>query len=259
MLQIQSGELLRDCGNSLKKKGYTIKVLNLDEKSHSNHYNPIVYVKKQETFYDVLEYEDNHQIQEDDVMTLINTLIANTKVEGIDSTTGDPFWIKAEMIYLQALFYYVIRHYDKQHQNFTTILKLIRLSSPNNNGVSELDSLFLEWEQIEPDAIGVKQYKHFKVAAGTPKMMSTIIMTATARIAVFNIKEIHELTDDDDMELERIGMPLDDEDPLLKEINESSDKKVGNGKIAIFVITKPSDRNFLIFSKYILFTSICND
>ena len=57
MLQIQSGELLRDCGNSLKKKGYTIKVLNLDEKSHSNHYNPIVYVKKQETFYDILEYD----------------------------------------------------------------------------------------------------------------------------------------------------------------------------------------------------------
>ena len=159
------------------------------------------------------------------------------------------------MIYLQALFYYVIRHYDRGHQNFTTILKLIRLSSPNNNGVSELDSLFLEWEAIEPDAIGVKQYKHFKVAAGTPKMMSTIIMTATARLAVFNIKEIHELTDDDDMELERIGMPLDDNDPILKEINENSEKKVGNGKIAIFVITKPSDRNILIFSKYILFTS----
>lgn len=255
MLQTQSGELLRDCGNSLKKKGYTIKVLNLDEKSHSNHYNPILYVKQMKTFYDVLKCEDNHQIQEDDVMTLINTLIANTKVEGIDSTTGDPFWIKAEMIYLQALFYYVIRHYDKRHQNFTNILRLIRLSNPNNNGVSELDSLFLEWEKTEPDSIGVKQYKHFKVAAGTPKMMSTIIMTATARLAVFNIKEIHELTDDDDMELERIGMPLDDEDPLLKEINDSSEKKVGNGKIAIFVITKPSDRNFFIFSKYILFTS----
>ena len=64
-----------------------------------------------------------------------------------------------------------------------------------------------------------------------------------------------ELTDDDDMELERIGMPLDDNDPILREINEGSDKKVGNGKIAIFVITKPSDRNILIFSKYILFTS----
>ena len=63
----------------------------MDEKSQSNHYNPIVYVKQLDNFYDILEYEDNRKIQEDDVMTLINTLIANTKVEGIDSTTGDPF------------------------------------------------------------------------------------------------------------------------------------------------------------------------
>ena len=84
-------------------------------------------------------------------------------------------------------------------------------------------------------------------------------MKAKGRLAILNIKKIKELTDEEEMELERIGMPLDNEDPLLKEINESSDKKVGNGKIAIFVITKPSDRNILIFSKYILFTSICND
>ena len=68
-------------------------------------------------------------------------------------------------------------------------------------------------------------------------------MTATARLAIFNIKEVHELTDDDDMELERIGMPVNDKDPLLKEINNNSKKHIGNGKIAIFIITKPSDRN----------------
>lgn len=203
-----------------------------------------MYVKELDNFYEILEYENKHQIQEDDVMTLINTLIANTKVEGIDSTTGDPFWIKAEMIYLQALFYYTIRHYDKPHQNFSTILKLIRLSNPDNTGVSELDRLFTKWEEIEPDSIGVKQYKHFKVAASSPKMMSTIIMTATARLAVFNIKEVHELTDNDDMELERIGMPLDDDSSLLKEINKYSKKHIGNGKIAIFIITKPSDGTF---------------
>lgn len=81
------GELLRDCGNSLKKKGYTIKVLNLDDKSQSNHYNPIVYIKQLNTFYDSLGYENNHQIQEDDVMTLINTLMANTKSENIQNTS----------------------------------------------------------------------------------------------------------------------------------------------------------------------------
>lgn len=239
------GELLRDCGYSLKAKGYTIKVLNLDEKSQSNHYNPFVYVKELKNFNDMLGYTDEkHQIQEDDVMSLINTLMLNTKSENIESTSGDPFWEKAEMIYLQSLFYYTIRHYEKRHQNFTTILKLIRLSNPDSTGVSALDKLFDNWAKDEPDAVGVKQYRHFKVAASAPKMMSTIIMVATARLAAFNIKEISNLTDTDDMELERIGMPVDDDSPLLEEINKTTGKHIGNGKIAYFIITKPSDSTF---------------
>ena len=148
------------------------------------------------------------------------------------------------MIYLQSLFYYTIRHYEKRHQNFTTILKLIRLSNPDSSGVSPLDRLFDNWAKEEPEAVGVKQYKHFKVAASAPKMMSTIIMVATARLAAFNIKEIADLTDTDDMELERIGMPLDDGSPLLKELNKTTGKHIGNGKIAYFIITKPSDSTF---------------
>ena len=148
------------------------------------------------------------------------------------------------MIFLQSLFYYIIRHYDKRHQNFTAVLNLIRLSNPDNTGVSELDKMFKDWESREPDAVGVKQYKHFKVAASAPKMMSTIIMVATARLAAFNIREIADLTNTDDMELERIGMPIDDNSPLLKEINQSSGKKIKNGKVAYFIVTKPSDRNF---------------
>lgn len=91
---------------------------------------------------------------------------------------------------------------------------------------------------------GVKQYKHFKVAASAPKMMSTIIMVATARLAAFNIKEVANLTDIDDMELDRIGMPTDDNSPLLQEINESTGKNIRNGKIAYFIVTKPSDGTF---------------
>lgn len=234
------GELLRDCGYSLKKKGYDIKVLNLDEKSNSNHYNPFRYIKEVK----LNSTEEKLEIQEDDVMSLINTLMANTKSENIESTSGDPFWEKAEMIFLQSLFYYTIRHYEKRQQNFTTILRLIRLSNPDATGVSVLDKLFDNWGKEEPDAVGVKQYKHFKVAASAPKMMSTIIMVATARLAAFNIREIADLTDTDDMELERIGMPTDDNSPLLKQINEESGKHIGNGKIAYFIITKPSDSTF---------------
>ena len=148
------------------------------------------------------------------------------------------------MIFLQSLFYYTIRHYEKRQQNFTTILRLIRLSNPDSTGVSVLDKLFDNWAKDEPDSVGVKQYKHFKVAASAPKMMSTIIMVATARLAAFNIREIADLTDTDDMELDRIGMPTDDNSQLLKQINKESGKHIGNGKVAYFIITKPSDSTF---------------
>lgn len=242
MLQIQNGELLRDCGYSLKKKGYDIKVLNLDDKSSSDCYNPLMYIKENKNNDGY--FSEEHPIQEDDVMNLINVIMANTKSENIQNTSGDPFWERSEMIFLQALFYYVLRHYDKSHQNFTAILNLIRLSEPNANGKSELDRLFDNWAKEEPEAIGVKQYKHFKVAANAPKMMSTIIMVATARLASFNIKEIANMTNIDTMELYRLGMPIDDNSKLLKEINESSSQHIGNGKIAYFIITKPSNGTF---------------
>lgn len=72
----------------MKQKGYDIKVLNLDEKSNSNTYNPLLYIKELPTFDEVIESDDiYHPIQEDDVMTLINTLMANTKSENIESTS----------------------------------------------------------------------------------------------------------------------------------------------------------------------------
>ena len=197
-------------------------------------------------------YDMQNPIQEDDVLNLINTLMANTKSENIQNVSGDPFWEKAEQVYLQALFYYTLRHYDKAHQNFTAILNLIRSSSPDATGISKLDRLFNEWEQEEPDAIGVKQYKHLKVAQNAPKMMSTIIMTATARLTPFNIKEIENLTQVDTLELDRIGMPIDDDSPLLKESNKKSNKHIGNGKVAYFIVTKPSTStyNFLASTFY---------
>lgn len=39
-------------------------------------------------------------------------------------------------------------------------------------------------------------------------------------------------------------MPINDDSPLLKEINQNSSKHIGNGKIAYFIITKPSDSTF---------------
>lgn len=225
------GEILQDCGTSLLNKGYTIKVLNLDKKWISNSYNPFMYIKKvPKDAYAVESLLDtafeNERLADDDVMKLINVIIKNTQSENIKQTSGDPFWEKAEIVFLQSVIYYMLSNYPKEKQNFTTVMELMRLAEPKGDSPSSLDRLFFVWEQKAPNHVGVKQYAHFKVAAGNSKMLSTIILTATARLSMFNISEIAQLTDIDTMELDRIGMPGE------------------AGKIAYFIITKPTDTTF---------------
>lgn len=244
------GEILRDTGNVLIQKGYDIKVFDLDEKRYSNHYNPFMYIRKKYTTISDGEIDDwyngKSEIQEDDVMTLINVIMINTKSKLIDNTSGDPFWEKAETLFLQALFYYILEEYkdDPLHQNIPTIMKLLRQAKPDKKtGRSKLDELFDDFaKRYSEDNIAVKQWRHFKVTDASNKMMATIITSATTRLSVFNIKEIEELTSTDDMELDRIGMPTDKD--KLAEINKNYPKKSKHGKVAWFVIVKPSDDTY---------------
>ena len=61
------GELLRDCGMSLINKGYDIRVLNLVEKWKSDHFNPLLYIKKINRYVSE-DSEGEEWIAEDDVM-----------------------------------------------------------------------------------------------------------------------------------------------------------------------------------------------
>lgn len=242
------GELLRDCSGNLIRNGYDIKVLNLDDMSSSNHYNPFMYIRTimvDEINKETGELVTIEKIKEDDVMTLIDCIMKNTKSDQIETQTGDPFWEKAEMLFMQALCYYMLEEYKDRplKKNFGTILELIRKSAPDSHGRSELDGLFYDFERkYGAEHIAVKQYKHFKVSASSPKMMSTIIMTATARLGCFNIKALSDITSDDTMELDRIGMPIDDK--KLAEVNSHSTRKSKHGKVAYFIITKPSANTF---------------
>ena len=255
-------ELLKSLGQSLKMKGFDIRVLNLKSKWRSDHYNPLMYIRKvpREALMLDLEGSDSREeelkrleeegrnIAEDDVMSMINAIMANTKSDTIDSNTGDPFWEKAEMVFLQALFYYVFFCKPKNEQNMETVLELIRMGEPDQKGISGLNRIFDEWAARDPNNIGVKQWKHFQVSAKSPKMMSTIIMTASARLAPFNMAEIRNLVTDDTMELDRIGKPMDlkDEDGRRKD-----------GKVAYFIVTNPNDSTFN-FMAALMYTQIFN-
>lgn len=243
------GELLRDCGNALKEQGYDIKVLNIDEKWKSNHYNPLKYIKKlpidaidvktierarmegkddEKLDEDTFNERINHVIQEDDVMSLVNTLFANTKGD-IDTTQGDPFWEHLANLYVQALIYIAL-WYKKvfgQACNFQIILYYISKTKLDEDGnITEIDNLVNKIREEEPDYIGINQWDLFKKSATTPKTLTTVTLEAVARLNSFNVKEVKNLTSDDDMELNRIGKGGDE------------------GKIAYFIITNPNDNTF---------------
>lgn len=71
------GEIVRDVGNLLEKKGYEIRVLDLISMEKSHCYNPFVYL-----------HSDN------DVQRLVTNLFKSTTPKG--SQSNDPFWDRAK-------------------------------------------------------------------------------------------------------------------------------------------------------------------
>ncbi|WP_461247129.1 VirD4-like conjugal transfer protein, CD1115 family [Treponema sp. R6D11] len=181
------GELLSSTSGLLADMGYKIKVFNLIDMAHSNCYNPFAYIK-----------EDN------DVLTLIRTLIKNTTPKGAQS--NDPFWEKAETALLQALVYYLWYEAPADEQNFSMIMELLRAAEVRESDEtyqSDLDRLFKILEEKDPTHIALKQYAIFKQAAG--QTAKSILVSTSVRLAPFNIRDIGALTIDDNLELDKLG------------------------------------------------------
>lgn len=82
------GEIVRDVGNLLEKKGYEIRVLDLISMEKSHCYNPFVYL-----------HSDN------DVQRLVTNLFKSTTPKG--SQSNDPFGDTAASMLLLALIFYL--------------------------------------------------------------------------------------------------------------------------------------------------------
>lgn len=192
------GELLRDTAGFLKAHGYEIKVLNLlnaKEMKKSTRYNPFKYLK-----YDV------------DVITLISQLISNTTPKGV--SPSDPFWEKAEGMFLQSLFYYVWKEGVKmpdgtvQH-NIPAVMELIKKAEIKEDPVtgmrmdSELDILMSELEERDPEHLAVINYN--KSMRGAADTVRSVLMEANSRLATLENKEIQQLLSEDEMDLASLG------------------------------------------------------
>ena len=66
-----------------------------------------------------------------------------------------------------------------------------------------MDILFAKLEKEHPDHFAVKQYRKFKLAAG--KTAKSILVSCGARLVVFDIQELREITAYDELHLDTLG------------------------------------------------------
>ena len=181
------GTVLIECGKMLQRAGYKIKVLNTINFKKSMHYNPFAYIHN-----------------ETDILKFVNTLIENTKGDGEKS--GEDFWVKAEKLYYCALIGYIHYEAPESEKNISTLLDMINASEAREDDEdfqNPVDLMFERLEEKEPEHFAVKQYKKYKLAAG--KTAKSILISCGARLAPFDIKELRELMENDEMELDTLG------------------------------------------------------
>ena len=225
MLQRGTPKLDKDGNPVRNEKGkiiyepYKIRVFNTINFQKSMHFNPFAYIHS-----------------EKDILKIVTTLIANTKGEG---KAGDDFWVKAETLLYCALIGYI--HYEApvEEQNFSTLIEFINameVREDDEEFKNPVDLMFDALEAEKPNHFAVRQYKKYKLAAG--KTAKSILISCGARLAVFDIAELREVTAYDELELDTLG----------------------DRKTALFLIMSDTDDsfNFLISMCYTqLFNLLC--
>ncbi len=214
------GSIAVETGKLLEREGYKIKVLNTINFKKSMKYNPFEYIRS-----------------EKDILKLVTTLIANTKGDG---KGGDDFWIKAETLLYTALIGYIYYEAPKEEQNFNTLIEFINASEVREDDEdfkNPVDLMFEKLAEKDPEHFAVRQYAKYKLSAG--KTAKSILVSCGARLAPFDIKELRDVTEYDELELDQLG----------------------DRKTALFIIISDTDAtfNFLVSMCYTqLFNLLCD-
>ncbi|SCP97755.1 type IV secretion system protein VirD4 [Anaerobium acetethylicum] len=207
----------------LKNNGYSLKVINLLEMEQSDCYNPFRYIR-----------------EETDIVKLITNLITNTTPKG--SNPSDPFWEKAEGLFLQSVFYYVWMEEPPEKRNFETVLKLLgEAEIKDDKKPSKLDDRMKRLEErstLGANHPAVKQYS--KCMRGAGDTVRSIIISANSRLAFLENKQVLRILSKDEMNLADLGIGVNGD---------------GETKTVLFCVIPDSDKSYN-FIVGILYTQI---
>ena len=218
------GSLVEELGAWLSGQRDTrVYTLNLCEMEKSMHFNPFLYIRSKS-----------------DVTKLVTNLIQNTNSPNIKNSSADPFWEKAERMFLESLFLYVWMECPKGvynqkrgraellQKNWKTILYLLdEAQFVDADTPPKLDLRMEELAKKKPDHPAVKAYQRYR--GGPDETIRSVIMTVNARMQPFDNEELLEIFSSNDIPLDEFGTGID------------GDKKT---KSNLFIIIPDDDDTF---------------
>lgn len=214
------GELLSRNAKLLKEKGYKIRTLNLmpGMLHESDCFNLFDYIR-----------------DASDILTLIQNLQDNTDC---GEKPPDPFWPKAESMFLNALFLAVWVSADVMgwERNFNQVVDLVHMAQINDKGKCTLDDVFLtlvartKHDKKKGGERHPAYIKYNDVMSGAADTKRSVLITVKTRLNVFDDEGIRRILSKDELDLSSLG---------TGEVDGKT-----NVKTALFVITPDSVTTF---------------
>lgn len=171
------GELLRKCSSILKKYGYIVKSLNLNNIECSDQWDILSPV-------------------EDDMsaITFAQSIMLNTKE---NKKAGGDFWEKGQENLLKALVLYIVNEMPEDGKNMTSLYSFLTAKDAAKK-------LEMRFKVLKENHVAVQPYNIFLESSENTKIRSGMISGLATRLQLFQSEKFKKLTSKNEIDL---GLP----------------------------------------------------
>lgn len=176
------GEVYEMTAEVKRKQGYEVHVINFDDMSHSDRWNPFDYVRK--------DIDAN--------------VVADTIVAAKNDSKHKDVWYNTQKDLLKAIILLAKYEFPVEDRCMRGVIKFLQLNSTEidpDTGIAELDAAFLKLEISHPARMAYE----LGFAKTEGKMRSSIISSLLSTIGDYVDEEVAEFTSRSDFMLQELG------------------------------------------------------